>query len=81
MVTVSPVSPRVWGSGREGQWGRTQWEGERAGGLFLEGSQSAEAEESQERSASQGGSNLQLGSRLQLAGMRPARAWDLLSPV
>lgn len=58
-----------------------QWEGERAGRLFLEGSQSAEAEESQERSAPHGGSNLQLGSRLQLAGMRPAGAWDLLSPA
>ena len=56
-----------------------QWEGEKAGGLFLEGSQSAE--ESQERSAPHSGSNLQLGSRLQLAGMRRAGAWDLLSPA
>ena len=47
MATVSPVSPGAWGSGREGQWGRTPV-GRRAGGLFLEGSQSAEAEESQE---------------------------------
>lgn len=81
MATVSPVSPGAWGSGRGGNGEGPQWEGERAGGLFLEGSQSAEAEESQERSASQCGSNLQLGSRLQLAGMRPARAWDLLSPA
>ena len=47
MATVSPVSPGAWGSSREGQWGRTPV-GRRAGGLFLEGSQSAEAEESQE---------------------------------
>lgn len=52
---------------------------ERAGGLFQEGSPSAEAD-FLEQSTLHSSSNLQLGSRFQLAGMRPAGTCDLPSP-
>lgn len=55
-------------------------EEERAGGPFLEDSQSAQDEEILEQSTQHGGSNLQLGSRPQLAGTRPAGSCDLPVP-
>lgn len=70
------LSPLGWGGVTEGP----QREEERAGGLFLEASQSARAEEFPQQSTPHGGPNLQLGSGLQLAEMRPAGTCDLPVP-
>lgn len=80
MAALFPVWPGPGGGAGQGRWEGAQREEERARGLLLEGSQSAEAEEFREQSTPHGGSNLRLGSRLQLARMGPAGTWDLLVP-
>lgn len=62
--------------GASSLWGREgHWE-ERAGGLFLEGSQAARTSLSNRPACC---SHVQLGSRLQRAGMRPGGTSDLPS--
>ena len=80
MAALFPVRPGPGGGAAKGGWEGPQREEERARGLFLEGSQPAEAEEFREQSTPHAGSNLRLGSRLQLAGMGPAGTWDLPVP-